>query len=807
MRVSFAWLSQYVDLTGITPRELAEKLTRSGIEVDAVEERNKGVEGVVIGYVEEVLPHPNADRLKVCKVKVGEGKVNTIVTGAPNIAAGQYVPVAVVGAKLPGGVKIGMSSFRGIESEGMICSAQELGIEGKYFPKEIQEGILTLPYHAEVGEDAVKVFGLDDVVLDLDLTPNRSDCLSIYGVAYEVGAILGREVKEFGGKTFSHAPLPEWKIEIEATEDCLEYQAALIEGVKIAPSPQWMQNRLIAAGIRPINNVVDITNYVMLEVGQPLHAFDADKVGTGKILVRRAKRGEHLITLDGVDRELDEEMLLITDGERAIGLAGVMGGEETEVTQGTTTILLESAYFAGPSIRKTVRKLGLRSEASLRFEKGVDPARIRLALRRAVELMEAIAQGKGRKELAAEKVKEQPLEWTVETSLPRIQQVLGMELSLEEVMGVFQRLKLPVGLEGERIRVTTPSRRPDLTIEADLFEEVARLIGYDKIPITWPAGEQTQGGWTKAQTLRRKIREYLVSVGFFQVSTYSLIDPRMEGLFAPIAEEKKAIPVVWPMSEEHSHLRTTLLPSLLEVARYNLNRNVDHLFFFELSKVFHSTAFGEKVLLPEEPYYLAGLAAGEYLSHPLTGERVMADFYFVKGILEELFQLLSLKIHFKGESIKGFHPGRGALIFLGGEKIGYVGQIHPSVAKEAGVRDDTILFQLNVTSILEQEEEELFYQPIPRFPGSRRDISFLVGEKVPAEALMESMKEGTTLPLEEVKLFDVYQGEHVPAGMKSMAFTLFFRHPERTLSDDEVQKEVERIIDLLTERFEIKLRG
>lgn len=807
LKVSYQWLGQYVDLTGITPDELADKLTRSGIEVDSVEARNKGVSGVVIGHVAEAVPHPNAERLKICRVDVGDGRIRTIVTGAPNILGGEVVPVALEGARLPGGVEIGVSHFRGVDSEGMLCSAQELGIDGKYFPKEIQEGILLLPRETKIGANAAEVLGLDDHILELDLTPNRSDCLSMLGVAYEVAALLGRPVRETEGKPLTPAGMEDWEIAIEAREDCSEYQAALIEGVRIGPSPLWLQNRLIASGLRPINNVVDITNYVMLEVGQPLHAFDAEKVGTGKIAVRRARAGERLKTLDGIERLLDEEMLLITDGVKPIGLAGVMGGEETEVTEETKRILLESALFSGSSIRRTARKLGLRSEASLRFEKGVDPARLTLALQRAVLLMEELAGGAGRPSITVETAKEEMRSWEVETSLPQIRKVLGMELSAESVLEVFSRLNLPVKKEGDRFIVTIFSRRPDLRIEVDLMEEIARLVGYDRIPTTLPKGEDTRGGWTRAQQLRRGIREYLISAGFTQVQNYSLVEKERVGLFAPIGEEKEALAVAMPMSEEHAYLRTDLLSSLLGAAEYNLNRNVEDLFLFELSKVFHPAELDRVKKLPDEPFYLAALASGQVLHDPLTKQVVTADFFFMKGIVEELFHLLSLPVRYRGEELKGLHPGRGAVILLHGERVGYLGQIHPTIAKERGIREETILFQMDLTPILEGEREEILFTPLPRYPGIRRDLSFLVDEEIPSERLIETMNEGTSLPLEEIRLFDLYQGAHVPAGKKSIAFTLYFRHPERTLSDEEVKGETEGIVRLLEDRFGAILRS
>lgn len=805
MKVSYQWLANYVDLSGVSPKELAERLTLSGVAVDIVEYRNKGVEGVIVGHVVERTQHPDADKLSVCKVDVGSGELLQIVCGAANVAAGQNVPVAMIGANLPDGLKIKRAKLRGVESQGMICSARELGIEDRLLPKEIQEGILVLPPELQLGIDVVPLLGLDDAVLELELTPNRSDCLSMLGVAYEVAAILDRGVQLPSMENHQSDTLASWQVKIDS-DACRSYSAASIRNVTIAPSPLWLQNRLIAAGIRPINNIVDVTNYVMLEYGQPLHAFDADKVKTGQILVRQAVAGEKLITLDGAERTLDTEMLVITDGTRPIALAGVMGGENTEVGTDTTTILLESAHFEGISVRKTSKKLGLRSESSLRFEKGVDPNRVIPALQRASELIAELGEGEVVSGIAYTERKAIPTENEYEITEEDVNNALGTSLTVDIVLDIFRRLGFGVRGDHKSLYVTIPTRRPDITIKADLIEEIARIAGYDHIPTTLPEGESTPGGLTASQKLRRHIRHTLEASGLYQAITYTLTQEKYEGIFAPISGKSKSVTLAMPMSEEHSILRTDLLPSLLQVANYNTNRNIDDVAVYELGKVF-TTDQVQLTELPKESYHLAGVVMGKIHPSNWGTPGTTADFYVVKGVLENLFEQLGVpSAHYVADVIAGLHPGRGAWVYVDGERIGYIGQLHPEVQKQFDLKT-TIVFQLKLDSLLAKETPEIDYRFLPRYPAIRRDIALVVDEVITAGDLQLAIRANAGEWLEALDIFDLYQGEHIAAGKKSIAFSLVYRHPDRTLNDDEVQATQERILKALKETYQAEIRS
>jgi phenylalanyl-tRNA synthetase beta chain len=808
MKVSYNWLAQYVDLSGITPEELAEKLTRSGVEVEAVEYMNQGVTDVVVGYVVEKEKHPDADKLNVCQVDVGSGEMLQIVCGAKNVAAGQKVPVAVVGAKLPGDFKIKKAKLRGVASNGMICSAKELGMNDKLMPKEIQEGILVLPEDLEVGQPIQPILGLDDVVLELGLTPNRSDCLSMIGTAYEVAAILGREVKLPDTDVPESAQTIEGKVEvdIEAPEHCQRYTARLISGVKLGPSPLWMQNRLMAAGVRPINNVVDITNYVMLETGQPLHAFDYTKVENGRIVVRLAKAGETIVTLDDTERTLDEEMLLITDGTKPIGIAGVMGGANSEVTEETVTILLESAHFAGSSIRKTSRKLGLRSEASLRFEKEVDPQAVERALNRAAALMAElaggeVAQGIAEKTIAIPEAKE------VVVRLSRLNGLLGTALSLEEVIAIFDRLAFPYVVDGERITVSVPTRRQDITREVDLIEEVARLHGYDHIPTTLPYGDNTQGMLTREQMLRRTVRQVLNGAGLDEVITYSFTHPGIMNDFASVYGETKTVKLAMPMSEERSVLRTNLLPHLLEAAAYNSNRKERDLALFELGKVFLTE---EETLsqLPEEHMVLAGLLTGNWVGPHWQQKAERVDFYLVKGILDVLLNRLGITgIEYRPvKDLAGMHPGRTAQVVLQGKVAGYIGQIHPAMQQKYDV-EETYVFQLDTGVLFELATMHQGMIPLPKYPAISRDIAVVVDRNVSAGTLQKTIEKSAGELLESVRIFDVYVDDKLGENKKSVALSCTYRDPEKTLTDEEVQAVHEKVVESLAAQCGAELRG
>lgn len=832
MKVSYKWLGEYVDLSGVTPQQLADKLTRGGVEVDAVEPLDKGVEQVVVGRVLECERHPDADKLNVCKVDTGTGETLQIVCGAKNVAAGQHVPVALVGASLPGGVRIKRTKLRGVESQGMICSGQELGLNVKLLPKDQQDGILVLSDQTVVGTDIKEVLGLDDTVLELDLTPNRADCLSMIGVAYEVAALLDRPVRlpeaadaerpgaapaaadaerpgaAPAGTEAQPGAAPAAQsvtVRIDAPEHCYRYAARLISGVAIQPSPGWMQQRLTAAGVRPINNVVDITNYVMLEYGQPLHAFDMERVD-GAVVVRLARDGETIVTLDGQERVLDPDMLLIADENKAIGIAGVMGGANSEVTGETRYILLESARFAGSSIRKTARKLGLRSEASTRFEKEANPSAVIPALNRAAQLMEQLGEGKAAKGIVDEvKQTEDPRQVTLR--LDRVNQMLGMDLSLEEVESVVRRLSFDYTLDREkgRLDVTVPRRRNDITREIDLVEEVARLYGYDNIPTTLMVGETTPGSFTLEQRVRRSLRHMLSSIGMFETLTYSLSNPSYRDEYPGLYPGVRPIALAMPMSEERSELRTSIIPHLIEAAEYNRNRKNEQVSIFEIGKVFLTdhTVLAD---LPEERWLISGLVTGSRNEVHWSGKTVTVDFYDVKGIVEKIAEFLGVDgLEFRSGDAKGLHPGRTADLYLGGHRLGRMGQLHPDV-QSAHDLEDTYVFEMELVPLVAAMGGQINYVPLPRYPAITRDVAIVIAKNIPVAEVQKVIAGSAGKLLESLMVFDVYTGERLGLDKKSVAFSLVFRHRDRTLTDEEVSTMHEQIVSELEQKFNAELR-
>jgi phenylalanyl-tRNA synthetase beta chain len=804
MFVSYKWLQEYVDLSGITAKELADKITKSGIEVENVEVLNKGVKGVVVGHVLEREQHPNADKLSKCLVDIGEGEAVQIICGAPNVAKGQKVAVAKVGAVLPGNFKIKKAKLRGEESYGMICSLQELGIESKLVAKEYADGIFVFPNNAPVGADALELLNLDDEVLELGLTPNRADCLSMIGVAYEVAAILGREVKL--PKVELHETsenIDDYiSVKVEATEDNPLYAARVVKNVKIGPSPLWMQTRLMAAGIRPHNNVVDITNYILLEYGQPLHAFDYDRLGSKEILVRRAKAGEKIVTLDDVERTLTEDHLVITNGTEPVALAGVMGGANSEVQNDTTTVLIESAYFTSASIRKSSKDHGLRSEASTRFEKGIDPARTKEALDRAAALMVQYAGGEIVSGVAEVNTLKQE-EVVVTITIDRINGVLGTAITKDEVAAILTNLQFAFTEDNGTFTITVPSRRRDISIPEDIIEEVARLYGYDNLPTTLPVAESQPGKLTPYQAKRRKVRRYLEDAGLFQAITYSLTSEEKATKFA--IETAEPIRLAMPMSEERSVLRQSLIPHLLEVVSYNRARQIENVAVYESGAVYLAKDAHE---LPEEKERLAGAVTGVWHAHLWQGEKKVVDFYVVKGILDGLFQLLGLtnRIEYKQAKRDGMHPGRTADILLDGNSIGFVGQLHPNVLKENDLKE-TYVFELALSDLLNAEVEDIRYLQIPRFPSMTRDIALVVDKAVIAGDLQKTIVKAGGELLKEVAIFDVYEGDRLPEGKKSIAFSLRYFDPERTLTDEEVTEVHEKVIQAVEQQFGATLRG
>jgi phenylalanyl-tRNA synthetase beta chain len=804
MFVSYKWLQDYVDLSGVSAVELAEKITKSGIEVEGVDVLNEGITGVVVGHVVERVQHPNADKLSKCQVDIGQGEPVQIICGAPNVAQGQKVAVATVGAVLPGNFKIKRAKLRGEESNGMICSLTELGVEAKVVPKEYSEGIFVFPQDAEVGTDAIALLNRDDEVLELGLTPNRADCLSMLGVAYEVAAILGREVKlpEIDVQPVTEKATDYITVKVEANEDNPLYAAKVIKNVKIGPAPLWMQTRLMSAGIRPHNNVVDITNYILLEYGQPLHAFDYDRLGSNEILVRRANDGEKFTTLDDVERTLTSDHLVITNGTEPVALAGVMGGANSEVTSDTTTVLLEAAYFTGGTVRKASKDHGLRSEASARFEKGVDPNRVRAAGERAAYLIAKYAGGEvleGASEVDTLTV--EPA--VVSITLEKINNVIGTNLTVADVEAIFERLQFAVSSEGETVTVTAPTRRGDIKIEEDLIEEVARLYGYDNIPKTLPIGSATPGKLSDYQKKRRIVRQYLEGAGLFQAVTYSLTSEEKAAQFA--LEKRDFIRLAMPMSEDRSILRLSIMPQLLEVVKYNSARQNDSLAVYETGAVF--LANGNEVL-PEEQEHLAGAITGLWHSHSWQGEKKAVDFYVLKGILEGLFAKLGLteSVTYVQAKVDNMHPGRTAEIHLNGERIGFVGQVHPTMQKELDLKD-TYVFELSLKAVLEEATAALRYEAIPRFPSITRDIALVVDKETVSGVLKDVIQQAGGKLLKEVSVFDLYEGERMEEGKKSIAYSLKYMDPERTLTDEEVTKVHTQVLEALKTQAGAVLRG
>ncbi|ASV68768.1 phenylalanine--tRNA ligase subunit beta [Cytobacillus kochii] len=804
MYVSYKWLQEYVDLSGITPEELAEKITKSGIEVEGVETLDEGIKGVVVGYVSEKEKHPSADKLNICQVDLGNGELVQIICGAPNVDKGQKVAVATVGAVLPGNFKIKKAKLRGEASNGMICSLQELGFESKLVAKDYSEGIYVFPADTELGTNALEQLHRDDQVLELGLTPNRADCQSMLGVAYEVAAILEKDVKlpQTKVETVSERAADYITVNVEAADDNPLYVAKVIKNVKIAPSPLWLQARLTAAGIRPHNNVVDITNYILLEYGQPLHAFDYDRLGSKEILVRRANQGEKITTLDDAERELTTDHLVITNGEVPVALAGVMGGANSEVGNETTTVLLESAYFTGGAIRKSSKDHGLRSEASARYEKGVDPQRVRPAAERAAQLLTQYAGGEVLEgSVEVDTLKVEPAVITI--TIDKINRVLGTSLLVSEAKDILERLQFTTVVEENEITVTVPTRRGDITIEEDLVEEVGRLYGYDNLASTLPGGTASAGSLTPYQKKRRIVRQYLEGAGLYQAITYSLTSEDKAQNYS--LEARDPIKLAMPMSEERSVLRLSLTPHLLEVLKYNSARQIDATAIYETGSVFLRTAENE---LPEEKEHLAAAITGLWELHQWQGEKKPVDFFVLKGILEGLFSKLGLleQITFAKFEKDGLHPGRSAEVFLNETSIGFIGQVHPNVEKELDLKE-TYVFELSLEKLLHAEIKPLRYEAIPRYPSITRDIALVVDQTTTAQALSTVIREAGGKLLKDVHVFDLYEGDRMEEGKKSIAYSLKYFDPERTLTDEDVVKAHDKVLKALEEKTGAVLRG
>lgn len=808
MLVSLNWLKKYVDYGSLTPEQLGEKITKSGIEVDGIEYIiNEKSENIVVGYVSECDQHPNADKLKLCQVDVGDENLQ-IICGAANVAQGQKVVVAKPGAVLPGNFKIKKVKLRGIESNGMICSLQELGVGERFVHPAFSEGIIELSADAVIGEAVDDMLNLNDAVLEFDLTPNRADALSMIGVAYEVAAILDEKVTlpEPSVEAIDEQVSDYVTVTVADSDLCPYYSATIIKDVTVGPAPLWMQNYLLAAGIRPINNVVDITNYVLLEYGQPLHAFDYDLLGSKTVHVRRAKKQEKMVTLDDQTRTLTPDNLLITNGEKGIALAGVMGGADTEVNDHTKTILLESAYFNPQTVREAVRETGLRSEASNRFEKGVDPNRVKEAGLRAAELLVQYAGGQVVTGVA-EFDQLDRTENTVEMNATNVNKRLGTDISIEEMEDILRKLRFTFERKEEDFVVSIPTRRGDITIFEDMLEEVARIYGYDNLPYTLPENASKPGGLTDEQALKRNIKAYLQSVGLSEAITYSLVDKKSATTLVSPELSKNLVPVqlAMPMSEDHQYLRLSILPELLNRLTYNVARKQANVALYEVGSIFLSEE--ENVTKqPKELLRLAGAVTGKWLDHKWQQEVKQVDFYVVKGIIEGLFTYINKNVTFEHAVVDGMHPGRCATISLDHKKIGFIGQVHPNITKDKDLKE-TYVFDIDMAYILETAQQEPSYTPIPKYPSILRDIAFVVDEKVLAGDIKAEIERLGAPLVKHVEAFDVYRGENIESNEKSIAYNVHYQDPEKTLTDEEVDKSFKEVIASVNEKFDAYVRS
>ncbi|MDT1959205.1 phenylalanine--tRNA ligase subunit beta [Carnobacterium divergens] len=808
MNVSYKWLNEYLDLNAnkeITPEKLADKMSRTGIEVEDVFKGETGLKKIVVGHTLSVVDHPDSDHLHICQVDIGEEEPTQIVCGAPNIAKDQKIIVALPGARITGNAKIKKGKIRGEVSNGMVCSLSELGFSEKVVPKKYADGIYVLPAEAVAGEEVFPYLAMDDAILELSITPNRADALSMRGVAYEVGAIYNQK------PTFKEVVLTEdssvkaadyIQVEVENSVDVPSYNMRIIKDVKIAESPLWMQTKLMNAGIRPINNVVDITNYILLEYGQPLHAFDYDRLGSKEILVRRGKQGEVLITLDGEERKLSEENIVVTNGEIPVALAGVMGGLDSEIQEDTVTVALESALFESTTIRRTAKEFNLRSEGSARFEKGINTSTILTACDHAAQLMVELAGGTIVSGVVSKNVLK-PMDSSLNITLDRINGSLGTAISSEEVVAIFERLGFGVTHSEGLFDVTIPPRRWDISIEADLIEEVARIYGYDNLPSTLPISEATPGMLNENQRLVRHTRRYLEGAGLSQAISYVLTTPTKASQF--MMRESEATMLDMPMTEERSTLRMNLLSGLLDDVRYNKARKNQDVALYEIGRVFYKVA-GK--VLPLEEEHVAGVMTGLEVTSDWQQSGKAVDFFTVKGVLEGLLAMYGFTgsiSYQKAETLDGMHPGRTALILLDGEEIGYLGQIHPLRAKEYDLKE-TYGFEINLQKVMDAPKAPTIYQTIPKYPGMTRDMALLVDETVDNQELTTLIKAKGGKYLQDVQLFDVYNGEKIEAGKKSMAYKLIYLNPEATLVEEEVTLAFEKVTNALVETFHVVVR-
>lgn len=794
MRLSKKFLSDYIDLNGIDFHDLAEKMLFVGNEYENIN-RLSDATGLVVGYVKECVKHPNSDKLSVCKVDIGDEKLYQIVCGANNVRENIKVIVAKVGATLPGGIKITNATLAGVESNGMICSLAELGLDSKFLVEEDYLGIHILSDDAEVGSDAIEYLGFDDEIIEFELTPDRGDLLSVLGMAYEVGSIYKKDVKypDVQYKVNNESVKDLVSLDVQ-TDNCTLYSTKIVRNVVVKESPNFIKNRLLASGIRPINNVVDISNYVMLELGQPLHFFDYDKLGN-KIVVRQATKGEKIVTLDGNEHTLEESDVVIADYTKPVALAGVMGGLDTEVTENTKTILIESAIFNPKSVRETSKKI-LRSESSNRFEKGIDPNRTLLALNRACHLLSLYAGGEV---LADEVVYDITNKDNKEVRITgnKIRTILGMDVSNLEIGEVFKSLKFNYELDGDNFIVSVPTRRGDITISEDLIEEVGRIIGYDNVLGKLPEISIKPGMRTKKASLIREIRNRLFALGLNQTLTYSLVSENDKDKF--LNDSSEVIKLMDPLSEDKKYMRRSLIPSLINVYKYNYSRNIKDISIFEIGSSYY-VKDNEYI----EESKVSGLITGNYFINNWQQSTKKSDFYVLKGIVENILEYLGLSNRYSYDSTKTLeemHPYVSCAVLVDREIIGYIGQVHPKIES-----NPIYVFELSIDKLKDIRVRNIKYKEITKYPSITKDLAFVMPIDLESKVVYDIIKKSGGRLLESVEVFDVYTGDKIDKDKKSVAYTLKFQDMTKTLTDDVVNELVDDIVFKVTSKLNITLR-
>ncbi|AEV95373.1 phenylalanine--tRNA ligase subunit beta [Pediococcus claussenii] len=792
MKLSYKWLSEYLELN-IAPKDLAEKIERTAVEVDSVRRLDDKLKKIVVGHTLEVVDHPDSDHLHIVQVEVGEEEPIQIVCGAPNIAADQDVIVALHGSRIKDNVKIKRSKMRGVPSNGMICALQEIGFDDSVVPKEFVDGIYVFPADSEVkpGDSVMEALGMDDDIIDTSVTPNRGDMFSMNGNVHEIAAILDqkatfeeRKVEETGNSANA-----EISVDVVNPEFAPVYKMRVVNEVKVTSSPFWLQVKLMKAGVRPINNVVDVTNYIMLKYGQPLHAFDQTTLGTD-ISVDAAGPNVTFTTLDGVERKLRPDDLVIKSSDTPIALAGVMGGMDSEISNQTTDVVLEAAIFDPIMIRKTARYHVLHSEAAMRFERGIDYSSLQTALDEASEMIREIAGGFVMSDTVIGNDTKINLT-EVNVKLSRINKILGTNLERSEVEHIFDRLGFESVFSNDQFTITIPLRRWDIAIEADILEEVARIYGYDNLPSTLPSSGSTVGRLSANQRLMRETRNVLEGLGLTQAMSYGLTTLEKAQRFTQ-AESDKLVKVDWPMTKDHEALRMSLISGLLDDVAYNQARSVSNVALYEQGRIFEKTTDDVQ---PMETEHLAGVIAGSLMSKAWNTKNQDVDFYQVKGIVDQYLHNLGLtgNITYRANhDLNSLHPGRTADVLVNDEVIGFIGQVHPELAKQLKI-SETYVFELDFTKIMELPKNIQHYDAVSKYPVITRDVAMLVDNDISNQSILDVMNSTKQKYLVDIKLFDVYAGNHLPSGKRSMAYQLTYQDQNETLQESVVNNEFDEL--------------